>query len=52
MNTNNEFFPTDIVVWNGVIATHSSISVFVEEDDELRLATFGEKMEHQIVSLM
>lgn len=52
MDANNEFSPTDIVVWNGVIATHGSISIFFEDDDELRLATFAEKMEHQIVSLL
>jgi hypothetical protein len=44
------FTSTDIVVWNKVIATFGSISNFVQEGDDLRIATDDEKVLHKSVS--
>lgn len=34
-----EFKPTDIVVYNGVISTYGLFAPFIEPGDEVRLAT-------------
>ena len=33
------FFPTDIVVWNGIIAQYGTISPFVDEFDSIKKAS-------------
>lgn len=37
------FYSSDIVVWNKIIATYGSVKLLVMEGDEVRLANYNEK---------
>ena len=44
------FMPTDIVVWNKIIAKHGAIIHFTQEGDELHIANEEEKLLYQNTS--
>jgi len=44
------FSGTDIIAWNGIISTFSSISAFVQQGDNLRLAHIDEVRRYESVN--